>query len=258
MAFAQRHWGSNSGSGQAGVLPGVPGSQCQLPGAAPGKGSCSTQCAPISPRSSKHPEAVSGREGEAGRGFQRSPGTREPGLCSAASPRASDAHVGAGAPPPPGPSSRRAGWIRDARQAAGRGAHPHHAAVSHRAPAPPPTPTNSALPGNRRRAGPPGGAQGPRFEPPAGWERREAPGPGGLPQSRDPDQACRFGGHRGEGEGDSCGAMGRTQGVARQARSPPGCPGEGTAAQGPRCGVRGTLRSWANSPRWMWGNDLLR
>ncbi|XP_055285027.1 translation initiation factor IF-2-like [Moschus berezovskii] len=74
------------------------------------------------------------------------------GACSATSQPALGAHSEAGAPPPPGPSSRR-GQPGPGRPPGCRAPRPpaSRRCESPRAPAPPPAPTNSALPGNRRR-----------------------------------------------------------------------------------------------------------
>lgn len=152
MASAQRHWRSNPELGRAEVAPrSVTGSQCQLPGAAV-EGYCSLQCAPIL-LTSITLRLSQNRKGEAGPGFERSPGARAL-LCRF--PTGLGRPLGAGALLPPGPSSRQGGWTRAAGQAAGRGAHPHHAPVSHCVRAPPPRQQTARCPataaGRGRRA----------------------------------------------------------------------------------------------------------
>lgn len=73
------------------------------------------------------------------------------GACSATSQPALGAHLEAGAPPPPGPSSRR-GQPGPGRPPGCRAPRPpaSRRCESPCAPAPPPAPTNSALPGNCR------------------------------------------------------------------------------------------------------------
>lgn len=157
MEFAQRHWRSNLESGHAGVAPSsVTGSQCQLPGA-PVEGYCSLQRAPILLMSITLRLSQTGRE----RLGRDSKGAREPGLCSAVSPKASGAHWELGRSCRRGPPTAGA-LLPPRRLDSGRGP----GGWARRPPAsrlceslragPAPTPTNSALPGNRRREGPPG------------------------------------------------------------------------------------------------------
>lgn len=142
----------------------------------------------------------------------------EHGTCSAASPRASGAHLGAKAPPPPAPSGR-GGQQRSGRRpgcwaprppASRRGESPRAGlgpaprANKQRVARQPPPPSSAALGSSLR----------------PGCGLRGVLGPRRLPQIRGSDQACGPGGHGSEGEGDSCSPVkvGRAEGGCLQSR----------------------------------------
>lgn len=166
--------------------------------------------------------------------------TRELGPCSAASPWAAGTHLGAGTPPPPGPSSR-GGRQKPGRPPGCRAGCPaaSRRGESPRAPAPPPALTNSKLPGNRPR-GPAPSAREKRVRASRRVEAVRGSGTCGLTEIKDSDQACSPGGRTQEGSGDCCGSVG-VGGQRVHRRRPVRGQGMVPCTRG---GVRGALRSW--------------
>lgn len=180
----------------------------------------------------------------------------EHGTCSAASPRASGAHLGAKAPPPPAPSGRggqqrsgrRPGCWAPRPSASRRGESPRAGlgpaprANKQRVARQPPPPSSAALGSSLR----------------PGCGLRGVLGPRRLPQIRGSNQACGPGGHGSEGEGDSCSPVkvGRAERVALSNPDPPGLRRSGCSGQEMAAGPELQLRSRGHFPRGIWGAGL--